>query len=142
MKRIYVAGKWQDRKTISEIMTNMLSLGHKITCDWTDHEYPTENIEAKLMDYAIADIQGVIDCEVFIFYAVKFFDYRGALVEMGAALALGKPVYIIGKAINGCIFINHPLVTMLDSLEQFRQIQQSMFNNRTKGDFMNKFLAE
>jgi nucleoside 2-deoxyribosyltransferase len=108
--KIYIAGKWEERKKVAHLMELFRIIGHKITCDWTTHEYPTENIKDKLRDYAVTDIRGVADCDVFIFYAISQLGYRGAFCEMGAALALGKPVFIIGDAIDSCIFTDHPLV--------------------------------
>jgi len=115
--KIYVAGKWQERDLIREIMKSLRDLGHEITCDWTDHEYPTENIKEKLAKYAVIDIEAVTACDVLIFYAENNLPYAGAFCEMGAALALGKPVFIVGEGIDSCIFTNHPLVMKIGSSE-------------------------
>lgn len=106
--KIYVAGKWQDRFEVRTIQTILRDAGHEITCDWTDHEYPTENVNEMLRHYATADIQGVKDADVVICVFIQKHHYRGALVEMGAALALDKPVFVLGHAEDSCIFMQHP----------------------------------
>jgi len=108
--KIYVAGKWEEKETIRKLMNLLESVGHEITCDWTKHEYPVDNIKETLKAYAIADIQAIADCDILIFYAENNLPYHGAFCEMGAALALGKLVFIVGDAIDSCIFTHHPLV--------------------------------
>ena len=34
--RVYVAGKWQDREMVREIMDDLENMGHEITVDWTN----------------------------------------------------------------------------------------------------------
>lgn len=113
--RIYVAGKWQDREDVRIWHNQLRARGHEITCDWTSHEYPGEGQEHLLTDYALADIKGVQDCDVLIALFEVEYAYRGAFVEIGAALALGKRILILGHAGDSCIFMNHPLVRIFDN---------------------------
>jgi nucleoside 2-deoxyribosyltransferase len=118
--KIYVAGKWEERIYIQQLYRILKDEGHTITCDWTRHDYPKKNIEATLAKYAVDDINGVKNAELVIAVAENIANYRGMLVEIGAAIALDKPVIVIGKAINACIFINHPKVIIkFEDMKEF-----------------------
>jgi len=117
--KIYVAGKWEDRRSVQDIQGALLLKGYEITKDWTiddegDAGYPVINV--------VEDIRGVAMADAYVGYFENEHNYRGTLIEFGAALALRKPCYIIGHAIDKCIFIKHPLVTQFDSVEEFLMI--------------------
>ena len=121
--RIYVASKWQDREIIKQIQKDIELAGHSISYDWTDHSFdPVAGTKKDLERLAVEDIQGVINADLLIVYAVFHYSYEGAFCEMGAALALGKPIYVVGYAIDSCIFINHPLV------KQFETVMEAITN--------------
>ncbi len=112
--KVYVAGKWEDRRRCRDIMDRLEDTGHTITCDWTDHEYEDEQYP---IQYCQDDVQGVKDADVFLgVFIDNTVHYRGALVEMGIALGLGLPCYIIGNAQDDCIFINHPQIIKVANL--------------------------
>ncbi len=111
--KIYVAGKWEERNICKGVMAALEDSGCKITHDWTASD-EKENLAQSALD----DINGVKNADVLVFIAIEGHHYRGSFVEMGAALALGKPVIVVGAAtdVETCIFINHPLVTRVDGL--------------------------
>ncbi len=114
--KYYVAAKWVDRDKAKSLMEKLTALGHEVTKDWTiDREdipgYPTIN--------AVEDIRGVWQADTFVGIFTSDAVYRGALVELGAALALRKQVIIIGKGMDSCIFISHPLVKKYSSVRSF-----------------------
>ncbi len=115
MKAIYVAGKWQERERIRGIHRALRGLGHKITVDWTGHEEDDTEFPS---GYAVEDVRGVQNADLFIGLFANKHEYKGALVEMGVALGLNIPVYIIGHAIDSCVFSAHPLVHTFDSLDE------------------------
>ena len=57
------------------------------------------------------------ECDVLILYREKDEILRGALLECGAALAMGQDVFAIGCEDYGT-FIHHPLVTVYGSVEE------------------------
>jgi len=117
--KIYVASKWEEHDTVKKIMIELEAAGHVITCDWTDHKYPQTDIQKELSRYAIDDINGVRNADIVIVYALNTtYTYRGAIGEMTAAIALGKPVYLIGHSVDECIFSNHPLVRRASSINE------------------------
>lgn len=113
---IFVSGKFEDRKAIQYLQQELIKLGHTISEDWTYHEYTDKGYP---VDYAVDDIEGIKHCDVYVGRFVADYNYKGALVELGATLSLNKKCYIIGHAIDSCIFINHPLVRTFDDDNQF-----------------------
>ena len=103
--KIYVAGKYEEKERIREVMNILRGVGHTITVDWTEDAQNTRQ-------QAIKDLRGVADADIYVGVFEKDLPYKGALVELGAALALGKPVYILGDAVHvkNCIFLRHPAV--------------------------------
>ena len=99
--RFYVAGKFDDRLCVRGLMDKLEELGHEITFDWTTEHY--QNKEETHED-AMECFDGVGSADAFIGLFVNDLPYKGALVEMGAALGWYADVYIIGHAIDSCIF--------------------------------------
>lgn len=110
--KVYVAGKWEDRKHCKTIMQSLTIAGHEITVDWTDHKYEDE---AYPKQYCQDDVRGVTDCQVFVGVFEGDYNYRGALVEFGIAIGQGKPCIFLGHAQDNCIFSNHPLVKVVEN---------------------------
>lgn len=111
--RIYIAGKYQEREYVRRLMDKLEKMGHTITCDWTDQIlYPPDKITSR---NAIDDINGIRECDVYIGVFINKHNYRGAFVEMGAALMAGKPTYILGSTEESMVFMWHPLVGMFDT---------------------------
>lgn len=116
--KVYVAGKWEDRERVREVMRILKEDNFEITCDWTTHEYPPVGEEYKLAFYAIQDIEGVLKAEALLIMAEKEYNYRGALVEMGVALGKRIPIYVVGHGLDGCIFLEMPQVWRCDTLDK------------------------
>lgn len=101
MMKFFVSGKYEDRQAIRELQQKLIALGHEIVEDWTYHEYTDKGYPDQ---YAEDDLEGVKKCDVYVGRFIADYNYKGALVEMGFALALYKEVCIIGHAIDSCIF--------------------------------------
>jgi nucleoside 2-deoxyribosyltransferase len=110
--KIYVAGKWQEKAYIKDVMQRLESYSHTISYDWTKHN---DGDDAKYC--AQNDLDGVASADIMIAIVQKSFPYKGVYVEIGAALALDKAVYLIGNGIKDCIFSS--LCYQLDSLDYF-----------------------
>ncbi|KKK73067.1 hypothetical protein LCGC14_2897530 [marine sediment metagenome] len=114
--KIYVAGKWEERKDVKFLQRQLILLGHEITKDWTVDEegeagYPVINV--------VEDMWGVKSTDIYVGLFLNNHNYKGALVELGGALASRKPCYIIGHAMDSCIFIRHPLVRQVATTGEF-----------------------
>lgn len=112
----YVAGKWEERAEIRKLQNKLRELGHMITVDWTWHEVDDPGFPSQ---YAIEDINGASWADAYVGRFITRHDYKGALVEMGATLAMGNKVFIIGHAIDSCLFVGHPLVKQFDNEDEF-----------------------
>jgi nucleoside 2-deoxyribosyltransferase len=113
--KIYLAGKWEENKIISEYAAELRSLAHEITIPWFEwHVGP----EISQKQGAMEDTQGVrmADCCIFIFE--KDLNYRGAYTELGMAIALGKRIIVVGHAGDRNIFLHYPLVEQVETWEE------------------------
>jgi len=121
--KIYVAGKWEDRDIIKYIQRSLIKDEHKITCDWTNHSSHSHS-----MEYAIADLEGVRNCNLLIAYMMHDYIYKGAWAEIGAALILNKPVIIIGNRADSGIFVHHPLVHKVNNIQEMLDYLQTIIH--------------
>jgi nucleoside 2-deoxyribosyltransferase len=120
--KVYVAGKWEDKQRCKSIMNTFEANGISVTCDWTDHKYEDEGYPEL---YCHDDVNGVKEADFIVCVFVDDLPYRGALVEMGIALGLGKPIFILGHAQDSCIFHHHPLVKPVESVfDILREVKQ------------------
>lgn len=96
MMDVYVATKAENYPMARVFMRALEEAGHDITHDWTvtvEELGPgPEDISTRRRS-AIADLKGVVECDIFILIMHK--DMVGSLIEYGAALALNKPIYIV-----------------------------------------------
>jgi len=122
--KFYVAGKWQDRKLVQQVQKELLARGNELTVDWTNHVNPKN--DSVLQEWALRDIEGAALCDTYIGVFINDHNYTGALVEMGVALGMGNRVWVIGNAVNSCIFIHHPLVTKFPDVETMLKILDLM----------------
>jgi hypothetical protein len=93
-----VAGKYEEKERVQEVMAQLIKDGHTITYDWTRHDEGFTPRQAK------KDMDGVVSAQALVMVAEKDLPYKGSLVEMGMMLACGRLVWILGNAINDCIF--------------------------------------
>ncbi len=100
--KIYISGKFERKDEILKLYERVRKLGHEISYDWTTHKDMSPWIQNPEMalGYSNNEINGILNCDVFIFIA----DEKGTtmLMELGAAIALqkktGKPaVYAVGR---------------------------------------------
>ena len=102
--RLYVAGKYEERARIREVMDQLEAVGHTITYDWTT------NCEL-VPNQALKDFEGVCDADAFILVAERDVSYCGTLVELGVALACDIPIFVLGHALDDrCIFLKLPAI--------------------------------
>jgi len=115
--KVYVAGKFEERNLIRQLMDKIEDAGHDITYDWT------VNTESDgLNNCATWDMIGVRKADLLFVYAVNDWKYLGAPAEIGGALALFKKVYILGNGLRDLVFSYHPLVTKLNSFDEFLKL--------------------
>ena len=115
--QVYVAGSWEDRKVVSELMESLRKNGYVITEDWTDHEDIT-----KAPEYARRDLAGIRACYHFI-YVHSLTKSSGKVFELGFATALDKRVILYDLNLTGiregCVFIRG---TMFRSVNKYSDL--------------------
>jgi hypothetical protein len=94
--KVYVAGKFQDRLKLREVMAELRGEGFTVTHDWTfedEGSVTKDELPGYLRKCALLDLQGVRDANFVLLFGHP--ELKGALIEAGAALALGTPVLVI-----------------------------------------------
>lgn len=109
--KIYVATKAELVTPARLTMSIFEKAGHTITRDWT-------RVLGQTRENAEGDLQGVIDCDVYIGLFGENVAYKGTYVEFGAALVLGKRVIVVGRVLQNCIFFQHPRVERVETVDQ------------------------
>lgn len=103
--KIYVATKYEEWPRARDVAALLETWGHEITFKWWE-------VQAPLKDKAQMDLAGVQAADALVVIFEQDLPYRGAFVEFGAALGAGKPIFVLGNAIDDqmCVFVAHPLV--------------------------------
>jgi len=121
--KIYVATKFQEKEKALGIIKELKELGHEISCDWTTHKSikPYQNNQELAKRYSQEDINGVLNCDIFILIIDDELG-GGMNIELGAAIASnlksGKPkIYVIGKY-EKSMFAFHPSVKIRNSVKK------------------------
>ena len=113
--KIYLASSLSNAAAVRQMRDALRHRGHEITYDWTSHGSAMAAGQARIAEVAAAELAGVRAADGVI---VLLPGGRGTHVELGAALALAKPVIVVGThvAFNGadsyhCAFYYLPGVT-------------------------------
>ena len=130
---VYLAGGYFDDR-MQQYMQQLCALpGIRITHDWMDKE-------ARLLpneEAAVFDLYGVQACDLFIAVMdLQEYAYRGTFTELGAALALKKPVLVVRgardqHAASNCFFW-HPRIVHVTSFAKALQVVRAVLNPRRK----------
>lgn len=109
---IYVAAPWVRRADARHVTRQLQQAGHLVTSHWvhlTDEATDPDTSRAEalkdLSDLERADALVCLNLEV----------SEGKAVETGVALALGRPVYLVGAPSN--IFHHLPQVRVVESVD-------------------------
>lgn len=116
--RVYGASKLKDSKvwlTMRDDYADDVELVSRWPTEFAGKVPDTPEFARK---FWTIDEEDVRNCEVlFIFPPTNpHAPLRGALVEAGMAIALGKPVFVIGKCPDYGTWQYHPLVLRVDTL--------------------------
>ncbi|MDQ4143131.1 MAG: nucleoside 2-deoxyribosyltransferase, partial [Actinomycetota bacterium] len=115
--RVFVSGKVGDEERVRDLINHLTALGHDVTFDWTavPHLKPYERNHAASARTAALEVDGVKQSDIVIVLAHE--DGIGMYVELGIALGTGKQVYIVSKGSSRSMFFHHPLVTIVNSID-------------------------
>ena len=147
---LYVAGKWADREKIGNIIKQLQQHGFIVTHNWTrvetkdllknltektdtkEHDVDEDGHSGFTAEYMAAcaknDIEGVVEADaLLVIMDQPDYPYRGTWTEIGAALALKKPVIIVmpNEDINqnaSNVFFRHELVHHVSSSSMYNLV--------------------
>ena len=130
--RFYVASRFENKDEVRSIQKLLIDKGYELSYNWCDHEGIDDH---KKKEYGIADIAGVRQSD---FLVVCWPGFTGTKLEIGAALAVRIPVYILGckgpdqmesDGRGTSVFWHHPLINfcgdtdeLIDRIESYQII--------------------
>jgi nucleoside 2-deoxyribosyltransferase len=129
--KIYTASRFQSYERTREFNDLLRAAGHEVTYDWTrtdefgEDGHPRfvdgvgELTYAKRREYAMLDLQGVVVADLTIVFADD--QLTGALIEMGAACALGRPVWVLSPW-KESIFWALPNVEIMSEVQCYERL--------------------
>jgi hypothetical protein len=109
--QIYVGAKWEEKPRVRALYARLRAAGHVITHDWTQENDEGLLGNARLryhLTCAGQDIHAVIRAELVVILPHP--QGKGMYAELGAALALQRPILIVGDSETAgewCIFLRH-----------------------------------
>ena len=112
-KRFYLSTRRDRSAKVAPLLEALKAKGWERTFDWADREASSES---EYGDLAVAEITGIREADVVI---VILPGGRGTHVEIGVALAMGKPVILHApnrKTLESpypCAFHYHPRVKII-----------------------------
>ena len=120
----YVASKFENKKAVRNAINCLEPYGHHVTYDWTVsetisplqaqrdlHGVLTADFTVVLLNYPTSDL--ICNCGTGWEQATQ---YKGTLIELGAALAMGQFVFILGDYLDGHVFYELPQVVRINEL--------------------------
>lgn len=118
--RMYVASKSCHGPRWQEGRIAWAELGVEVVSTWIDESGPGET--GDMTDLWMRCIDEARSCHLLVAYHEPGEEWKGAFVEIGAALAADRWVYVIGRPPGS--WINHPRVTICsdvdDAIEDYR----------------------
>lgn len=112
--RFYVASKFENKEAVGHVIEKLGVFGHQVTYDW---RYAKVND----MDQAVRDYLGVEMADFVVGIFEKDAVYKGAIAEIGMAIAWQKPIFIIGNWLDNMIFMKLPTVIKVTDTEDIIQ---------------------
>jgi len=116
--RVYLCAAWQRQAALRTCRDRLVAAGVEVTSSWLDLTGPLPTTAEEGRAAALLDL-GDLDRadEVLAFTELPSIGYLtgGRHVEVGYALALGKPIWLVGPPEN--VFHHHPLVSHADRFE-------------------------
>ncbi len=114
MMKFYIASKFKSRHRINVWNKRIESLGLANTCPWflldTDESADDDSLggynREEFAVMADRDLSGIREADIFILDTHDYSDTGGREVELGAAIILGKVIFLVGPIRN--LFHMHP----------------------------------
>lgn len=118
---IYVASKVKH----APLWRQYRNQGYPIIASWIDQDAP-----GVITDWAVfwdRLVKEASTCRALVAYRADDTEvWKGALVEIGSALAHGIPVFIAGKLPEGHSWLEHPLVELYHGLDRAMELAHDL----------------
>ena len=112
--KFYLASSFNLKNYVQEVADFLKSKGHTITVEWWKFDYKSFQMtdeewyqNEKVVAISKRNFSGIVNADVFVLVAseVSSKKFNGANIELGYALALGKPCYSIGKIERSAMYV-------------------------------------
>jgi hypothetical protein len=114
----YVCSAFPRRRDSERVAEFLASRGGQINCEWLYQEVSGYNYPEMLPSFAKRDLNEIKESDLVVVLSGDRQSHSGKSAELGAALALGKTVVLIGKPEN--VMECHPAIHRFESEEAFR----------------------
>lgn len=135
--QFYTAGPFKDRDYVREVRGALQVAGYKVKADWLDIDATSDEavLEAYLKEMALVDLKDVIAADCLIYCNTGTLS-EGKATELGVAIAMLKPVIIVGpggRKNNIFCHLNIPYCENIDLLVAFLKAQEGVDNQPKTG---------
>ena len=113
MRAIYVAGPFSERHRLGQVRDELRFRSFAVTSRWLDPEWT----KFKDADTAVIDLEDLEAADMVLAFTEQESTRGGMMVEIGYALASGKPVVVIGPRRNN--FLHLANVACFERLDQW-----------------------
>lgn len=122
MKRVYLASKLEHEPLLHDFRVS-LRADVIVVSRWLDMtSFEKKGTPADFVWCWLVDENDVRKCDILVVFGKTEDQLRGALVEVGMAIALGKLVIAVGDCKSYGSWQYHPQVIRVDNFSQARQI--------------------
>jgi len=116
MKRVYFASKLSE----APVWRDICAKSHEIIAHarWLKHnKLGTPDTPDKAVRFWIEDEEDIVSADAVVVYAKEGQHLRGALIEAGIAIAIRKPLYVVGDHPDYGTWRWHPAVKIVATIE-------------------------
>lgn len=116
--KIYIAARFTSKEIAKIVREALTALGHEVTSTWLDGDEPTTRETAE------KDFRDIDRADALLFLSMNVDGAKGAYVEVGYALAKGKPVLVYPSIapVISCVFMHHAGVQELSVLRKITDV--------------------
>ena len=118
MTKVYIASKLKHAGRWSKLRTELRAEGIDLHARWIDqsaHEDSAMPEDFKM--FWMVDHEDVKNCDALIVYGEPGESLKGALIETGIGIALGRLTFVVGECESFGTWTHHPFVTRAATLE-------------------------
>jgi len=112
--KFYLASDFELKQRVVLVAEYLKSANHSITREWWHYDFKQLELPDKIwykehnvVDVSKRNFQAIRECDVFLIVAhhKKARKFNGANIELGYALALGKPCFSLGRLQRSAMYV-------------------------------------